>query len=464
MSISCDFLGASDTVTGSLTLVKIHQKKYLVDCGQFQGPKDIRDRNWSRFPFDPKEIDAVFVTHAHLDHIGRLPLLCKEGFQGPIYLSPGSADLGRIILLDSAHLEEEFARYANETGYSNHKPALPLFTISDAETAISQFKILPRDRWHFVDDRLSVKLRRAGHIVGSSLVQLQMKCDDSGKSKTMTFSGDLGRPESLTLKPPHHLEPCDFLVLEATYGNRLHPRSPFLDELATIINDVAKSGGVLVIPAFAVGRSQDIIYAIKHLEVEKKIPHLPVTLDSPMANSATEIFLRHDEDQKALSAFQGHSSFFPSRFEATTNADESMLLCMRDGPMIVISASGMLSGGRILHHLKARLPHPENHVLFCGYQAEGTKGRFLQEHQQERSIRVHHREVPIEAKVSTLDAFSAHADYEEILAWLRPMKSEKITIILNHGAPESQSSLAERIHSELGFDVILSSEKSHLDL
>lgn len=460
MSLDINFFGATDTVTGSLTLITINGKKYLVDCGQFQGPKDLRARNRTPFPFNPSDIEGVILTHAHLDHIGRLPMLCKGGFAGPIYLSKGSADLGRIILLDSAHLEQEFAKYANETGYSHHKPAMPLFTTEDAEQAISQFQVLDRNQWHSIGDTLSVKLLRSGHIVGSSLVVLRVQ--EGQRSKLVCFTGDLGRPQSITLKAPDPLPDCDYLVLESTYGGRLHPKTDPLEDLARVINAVAKRQGVLVIPAFAVGRSQDIIFSIKKLEEEKRIPTLPVSLDSPMATSATEVFLRHGEDQKALSAFQGYSSFFPKHFETATTADESMLLCMKDGPHIVISASGMLAGGRILHHLKARLPYEANEVLFCGYQAEGSKGRFLQENQGVKTLRIHHKETPIEAKITTLDAYSAHGDYQEILQWLQPIKDRKTKIILNHGSPESQQDLAGHIKAAFGIDSLCSCETTHV--
>ena len=280
----------------------------------------------------------------------------------------------------------------------------------------------------------------------------------------MTFTGDLGRPKSLTLKPPEDLPPSDYLILESTYGGRLHPRTDPLDGLADEINRIVKTSGVLVIPAFAVGRSQDIIYAIKTLEKEGRIPKLPVYLDSPMATSATEIFLRSSEDQKALSAFNETESFFPKYFETSNSADESMMVCMKDGPLIVISASGMLSGGRILHHLKARLPREENCVLFTGYQADGSKGRFLQEHREDQNIRIHHKEVDIEARVTTLDAFSAHADYDELLDWLGSEEKENMTIILNHGSEESQKKLAEHIESKFSYKVLISNDQNSLDL
>ena len=462
MKAGLKFFGANDTVTGSLTQLSINNSKVLVDCGQFQGPKEVRARNRRPFPFKISEIDGVFITHAHLDHIGRLPLLCKEGYEGPIYVSQGTYELGRIILLDSAHLEQEFAAYANETGYSNHKPALPLFTTEDAEKAISQFKIVSRNQWHSFNEHLSFKLLRAGHIIGSSILQFQLH--NGQKKKIVSFSGDLGRPFSLTLKPAEEIPSSDILVLESTYGGRLHPKKDPLEGLAEEINRIVERQGVLVVPAFAVGRSQDIIFAIKTLEQQKKIPCLPVYLDSPMANSATEIFLRNHEDQKALSAFNETDSFFPKKFEVSTTADESMLACMRDGPLIVISASGMLSGGRILHHLKARLPKPENTVLFTGFQAEGSKGRFLQERNEDQKIRIHHKEVDIEARVTTLDAFSAHADYEEILEYLSKVASPNMKIIVNHGSHESQKILAEKIREKFGFHVECSADCESIDL
>ncbi len=443
-------LGAVDTVTGSLSLLESNQKKYLIDCGQFQGAKEVRARNRVAFPFNPEDIEAVFLTHAHLDHIGRLPLLVKGGFQGAVYCSKGTADLGRVILLDSAHLEEEFAKYANATGYSRHKPAVPLFTTEDAEKAIDLFQPMARNQWHKITSCLSLRLLRAGHIVGSSILQLQIH--HGHKNKILTFSGDLGRKQSLTLKEAEFVDHSDFVIMESTYGNRKHSQKDFLPQLASIVNRVYHRKGVLVIPAFAVGRSQDIIYALSLLEHQKRIPTIPIHLDSPMATQATEIFLKSDHDQKISNAFQG-VKFFPEKFSISTTSDESMLLCMKEGPMVVITASGMLSGGRILHHLKARLPHPENLVLFCGYQAEGSKGRYLQENYRTGTLRIHHKETPIEAEIATLEALSAHADEDEIIDWLRHLQGSP-KIYLNHGSQESQESLAEKINNELAFNAV----------
>lgn len=464
MSFKLRFLGAADTVTGSRTLIEFNGSRLLVDCGLFQGEKSYRQRNWQPFPVDPATIGQVILTHAHLDHTGYLPRLCASGFNGKIYCSPGTADLTRIILTDAAYLEEEFAAYANRTGYSNHKPALPLFTKDDAEVALSRLTPRKRYEWVQLSEKVSFKFLRAGHIIGASYIQFYLHADQKGCK--LTFTGDLGNDRSHLMKGPEQLLDTDVLVLESTYGDRLQPRTDSLQELAAIANKTFARGGVLVIPSFAVGRAQEITYLLRLAEDRGLIPKVPVILDSPMATAATNVCIEHPEDQILESSFVGTGeNFRPALFEVTESPDDSMVACMRDGPMIVISSSGMLNGGRILHHLKHRLIDEKNTILFTGYQAEGTKGRYLQENEGSiESLRIHHQDVPILAEIKTLDVLSSHADFQDSLRWIEAMEKKPKLILLNHGHPNSQAALADKIRTRFGIRTMTASETPEIEL
>jgi len=447
MTFSLDFLGAVGGVTGSRTLIRFDGYQALVDCGLFQGPKEIRQKNWDPMLMPEKKVNAVVLTHAHLDHTGFLPRFFKQGWRGPVYCSEGTADLLPVMLRDAAYLETEFANYANKTGYSNHKPALPLFTEEDVEIVLQHLKPQKRDMWIQLADDVSVRFVNAGHIIGACILQFALAHPNG--TRILTMSGDLGHARSLTLRPPDPITETDVLVLESTYGNRLHVRNHVIDEFSEIARRTFKRGGVLVIPAFAVGRAQEVLYIIRLAEDAGLIPRVPVLLDSPMSKVATKVFFDHPEDHKEgvpFTAANGHDRYLPEKFETTVSSDDSLMACMREGPMIVISAAGMLNGGRILHHLKARLPHPENTVLFCGYQAEGTKGRTLQDRPNDLSIlRIHHQEVPIEAEIATIASLSAHGDWQDITEWLNRMTKPPSHIIINHGEPKSMISMAEHI-------------------
>lgn len=452
------FLGAFGGVTGSRTLLSFEGSDILVDCGLFQGPKEVRQQNWEKLAVDLSRLKAIVLTHAHLDHIGYLPRLYKQGFRGPIYCSAGTAELARIILLDAAHLEEELASYARQTAYSNHADPQPLFTTRDAEAVLDLLKPQKRDFWMEVAGGITLRFLRAGHIIGASVVQLMVQ--NGYKSKTFSFSGDVGHYRSLILKGPQTIDATDVLILESTYGNRLHGREDPSSVLGGHLKRALERRGVIVVPAFAVGRSQELIYMIARLEQEGKIPSVPVILDSPMSQKALDHFFRNAEDQSIDSSFgAGRAAFFPKKFEGIQSTDQSMLATMMDGPLIVISASGMLSGGRVLHHLKRRLPHPENMVIFCGYQAEGTKGRYLQESAAGETVRIHHEEVPIEAEIVTIDHLSSHADYEELVHWLRPIAKAPEQVLLNHGNPDSQKDFASFIKAKLGWKASAAAER-----
>lgn len=453
MSLSLSFLGAADTVTGSRTLVSFRGRRWLVDCGLFQGAKPIRDRNWARFTPEPESIHGIVLTHAHLDHSGYLPKICREGFRGRILATEGTTALCNILLKDAAWLEEESAKFANESGYSHHKPALPLFTVEDAELALTRFDPQPRRQWIDLGDGIALRYLRAGHIIGASLVQLAFDC--AGGQKLVTFTGDLGNGRSYLLRGPDQLGETDVLVLESTYGDRKQPRSSALEALAEVVKRTVGRQGVLVIPAFAVGRAQEVTYMLRLLEDRQMIPSVPVILDSPMATSAMEICRRHTEDQVLDSAFHGSiEPFLPRQFEVSATADDSMLSCMRSGPLIVISASGMLSGGRVLHHLKRRLPDARNTILFTGYQAEGSKGRYVQEQAVKAgNVRIHHEEIPVGAEVVTLDHLSSHVDQDDIVSYIERMRKLPKQILINHGAPTAQSTLANLLEQRFGVSV-----------
>lgn len=438
------FLGAADTVTGSRTVLKYKKTNVLIDCGLFQGSKEMRQRNRDPFPIAISSLKAVCITHAHIDHSGYLPRLIKEGYKGPIHCSKGSYDLLKIMLYDTAHLEEEFAAYANKKGYSNHKPSIPLFTQEDVDVVMKLLVPHERHKWFQIESGMQFRFLNAGHIIGASMIQ--WKLDEKDGPVLLTFTGDLGNNRLQTMKAPEILEESDVLVLESTYGNRLQERQDLMKPFSEIANHCFKQGGCLVIPSFAVGRAQEVLYLIRMMEDRGLIPKVPVVLDSPMSQEATSIFFKHPEDHRFPLKGKQASDFLPHNFETASSVDESMMTGMRDGPLIIISAAGMLNGGRILQHLKRKLPIPENTVLFVGYQAEGTKGRYLQDHHGEgETIRIHHQEIPIHANIATLHGLSSHADYEDTLQWLSKMKIKPKHIFLNHGSEESKQFLAEKI-------------------
>lgn len=459
------FLGAAGTVTGSRHLLDINDTRLLVDCGMFQGPKEFRMKNWEPFPVPPQSIDRVFLTHAHIDHSGYLPKFCHEGFAGKIHCTHATGDLCDILLKDSAHLQEEDAYWANKKGFSRHRPAKPLYTVEDAEKAMTHFSPLYFGEDFYINDRLRIKLRDSGHMLGSSFVDI--RTTDSQKGKKILFSGDIGRESRPILRDPVQVYNVDYLVLESTYGERLHePGSP-IDELVRIITESAERGGTLVVPAFAIGRTQVLLYVIRELEEQGRIPELPVYVDSPMAIEATEVFERRIAELDIASrilALTGKKIFRPKDLHICKTRQESKAINDVDGPAIVISSSGMAVGGRILHHLAKRLRHKENTVLIIGYQAHGTRGRTLLEGGTE--VKIHGQMIPVEAKVESIMGFSGHADYNEILAWLMGFNRPPEKTFIVHGEPEAAASLAEKIKSTFGWDTMIPSlgESVQIDL
>jgi metallo-beta-lactamase family protein len=447
------FYGATGTVTGSRFLLEIKNKKYLIDCGLFQGSKENRLRNWESFPIPPSEIDAVFLTHAHIDHIGYLPRLCADGFKGPIICNSATAKFGNILLKDSAHLQEEDAYWANKKGFSKHSPALPLFTSEDVENCLKQF--VP---YHYGDDinlesNLRIKFKDAGHILGSSLIDLKTT-SHNGQSKKIVFCGDLGRPARAILRDPVQVYNVDYLVLESTYGNRLHDDISFYEELARVINDSVERGGVLVIPSFAIGRTQTLLYLIRELEELRKIPILPVYIDSPMALKANSVYeeqIPQQNIQTRVLAIKGKKIFRPGNLMICDSRRKSKAINDIKSQAIIISSSGMMTGGRILHHLQQRLPNPENTILFVGYQAEGTRGRAILD--GNRAVKIHGEMVSVEANIENITGLSCHADYDETLAWLMGFNKPPRKTFIIHGETSASESLAAKIRARYNWNV-----------
>lgn len=438
------FLGAVHTVTGSKYLLNINSKKILVDCGLFQGYKELRLRNWDKLPVDPHSIDAVIITHAHIDHTGYLPLLVKNGFKGKIYTSAGTKALCSILLVDSGHLQEEEARLANRYGYSKHKPALPLYTEEEAKSALTHFEAIDFGKPHHLFDDCSVELYRAGHIIGASFVKIK------NGNTSILFSGDIGRPHDPVMQAPTIIEEADYIVMESTYGDRLHDTTNPLPQISKVINETIKRGGSIIVPAFAVGRAQSLLYYIYQLKKNDEIPDIPVYLDSPMAINASHILCSHKQDHR-LTEDQCHHLCNVAKYVSTPN--ESKQLDLNQTPKIIISASGMLEGGRILHHIKAYGSDPKNTILITGYQANGTRGAMVARGDLE--IKVHGEQIPIRAKVEVMTSGSAHADYREMLDWLKHFKRAPKKIFLTHGEHSSAVSLKQSIEKELGWNCVV---------
>lgn len=435
---SLQFLGAIDTVTGSRYLV---DGRVLVDCGLFQGPKKLRLRNWLSPGFDIANLEAVVLTHAHIDHSGYLPRLCKAGFRGPVFCTRGTADLLQLLLPDSGFLQEEEARHANLWHYTRHHPALPLYTREDAEHCLEQLSTVEFHQRFEPARGITARYTRAGHIVGSGCLAVEL-----GTTK-VTFSGDVGRPSDPIMKPPEPLEPTDYLVVESTYGDRRHPPDNVEDGLAKVIAETAEKRGVIVVPAFAVGRAQHLMYVLARMRAAKRIPDIPVVLDSPMAIDATRVFCDHKDDH-GLTDSECNLMCQVAHYSRTS--DDSKAIDRSPGPKIIISASGMATGGRVLHHLARFLPDERATVLFCGYQAAGTRGRSLVDGAKE--LKLLGQYVPVRARVVQLEELSAHADYAEMLDWLRASKITPKRVFVTHGEPSAADAMRRRLVETFGWD------------
>lgn len=437
------FLGATGTVTGSKYLLKTEHQQILVDCGLFQGLKQLRLKNWAKLPINPAKIDVVVLTHAHIDHTGYLPLLVKNGFSGKVYCSEATADLCKIMLPDSAHLQEEEAEYANRRGFSKHHPALPLYTKEDAENALALLSPLRFEQDVDLGDGLTLRLSRSGHILGSAFVRIH------DHKTSVLFSGDIGRADDILMKPPAQVRQADYLLVESTYGNRLHQHDDPKVKLAAIINKTVKRKGVIVIPVFAVGRAQELLYYIHLLKTSGAISEdIPVYLNSPMAVDATEIF-NHYQGEHRLSAEQSRALFNTAHM--VNSIEQSKALNEKKGPMIILSASGMASGGRVVHHLKAFATKSNNTILFVGFQAAGTRGAAMLDGAE--SIKIHGEYIPVRASVELISNLSAHADYMEILDWLGGFETPPKKTFIVHGEPVAADSMRRHIEEKLNWHV-----------
>ena len=458
------FLGAAGTVTGSKYLIEAGGKRLLVDCGLFQGPQELQQRNWNNLPIDPASIDWVLLTHAHIDHTGYIPRLVQNGFRGPIYSNAATRELCELLLLDSAHLQEEDAQYAAKKNYSSHHPPLPLYTVAQAQTSLARFREIPRADVFSISPEFSVRPHDAGHILGSSWLELTVT--ESGKQTLVVFSGDVGRYDQPILKDPESPTHADFLLCESTYGDRDHPAGSVPDELADVINRVVKRGGAVVVPAFAVGRTQTLMYYLRELSEEQRIPRLPVYVDSPMAINVTDIYVRHQEDHDADFVQQEQQGNLDplnmKEVHMTRSVEDSKKINEVLGPCIIISASGMATGGRVLHHLARRLPDSRSAVLLVGYEAEGTGGRALADGAQ--YLRIHGQEVPVRAEIVKIDQLSAHAGRSELLRWLSGITVPPRQTFLVHGEPSALDSFHGAIINQFHWPVTVPQYLQSIDL
>lgn len=447
------FLGGAETVTGSKFLVESPQRRVLVDCGLFQGLGELRRRNWRPLPLDAHDVDAVVITHAHLDHCGYLPALVRHGFRGPVYATADTAQLAAIVLRDSAHLMEEDARHANEHGWTKHDPALPLYTAEDAERAIDRFHTARFGEHVEIAPDIEVLFHDAGHILGSSWVSLDL----AGKRPhRLVVSGDLGRPGHPLFRPADPYDGADTVLIESTYGNRAHDTEHVGERLAEVIRRTAARGGSLLIPAFAVDRTEVILYELSRLLRAGRIPRLPVYVDSPMALAALEVYRKalasHDDQFSARLLARHEDPFDTGTLSEAHTREESQRLNNPAMPSIIVSASGMATGGRVLHHLEWMLPDPRHTILLVGFAAAGTRARALLE--GARTLKMHGRYVPVHAEIVDLPAFSAHADADDLLAWLRGGRRPD-TVFVVHGEPSASSALRDRIELELGWNAVV---------
>ena len=464
---SITFFGGVGTVTGSKYLLEHNGKRLLVDCGLFQGLKELRMRNWEDPQFEPNEIDAVIITHAHIDHTGWLPRLVKLGFNGNVTTSRATGDLLKILLPDSARLQEEEADYRNRHDLTSHAPALPLYDEDDARAALERLRPVANDGSPVeICEGIKASFLVAGHIMGASLVLVELEnARPDGSSIRFLFSGDLGHYDQPIVHDPAQPPDCDYLMCESTYGNRLHGEIDSESQMARIINEAAHRNSPILIPAFAVGRTQEVLYMIRELEDQKRIPILPVVVDSPMAAQATQINNRfteeHDREYASILAHKRHP-LRPASMSTTASRDESKKLNEMKGARIIISASGMLSGGRVLHHAIRMLPNENATLVFVGYQAAGTTGRRIQD--GEREVKIMKRWIPVNCRIEKVEGFSAHADWKAVIKWLGGLQNAPKMVFTTHGEPDAAKAMAEHIRDQFGWNVLVPEYEQTVEL
>jgi len=459
MTAALTFLGAAGTVTGAKFLVATDGARLLLECGMFQGLRELRARNWEAPPLQPGTLAAVLLSHAHIDHSGYLPRLVRDGFEGPIFCSPGTADLLKIMLRDAARLQEEEADFRNRNGATRHHPALPLFTVADAERALRLVKPVAFDQPFSPARNVDARFRMSGHILGASTVEVV------ASGRRLVYSGDLGRYDVPIMRDPVAVASADTLLVESTYGDRLHPVGDATPVIRQAVQRAADNRGWLLVPAFAIGRTQDLLYVLRELEEAGRIPRLPVYLDSPMGIESTAIYQRHPEEHDPATiqiTAEGKRPFVPSRFHLCPTADDSKKLNGVDGPGVIIAGSGMATGGRILHHLRHRLADERTTVLFVGYQAAGTRGRLLRD--GAARLRIFGEEVSVRATIMATDALSAHADQGEIIRWLRGFTRPPAMTYCVHGEPAAAAALRAVIEQHLGWRCAVAADLQQIEL
>jgi len=459
MTAALTFLGAAGTVTGAKFLVATDGARLLLECGMFQGLRELRARNWEAPPVQPGTLAAVLLSHAHIDHSGYLPRLVRDGFEGPIFCSPGTADLLTIMLRDAARLQEEEADFRNRNGATRHRPALPLFTVADAERALRLVKPVAFDQPFSPARNVDARFRMSGHILGASTVEVV------ASGRRLVYSGDLGRYDVPIMRDPVAVASADTLLVESTYGDRLHPAGDATPVIRQAVQRAADHRGWLLVPAFAIGRTQDLLYVLRELEEAGRIPRLPVYLDSPMGIESTAIYERHPEEHDPGTlriTAEGKRPFVPSRFHLCPTADDSKKLNGVDGPGVIIAGSGMATGGRILHHLRHRLADERTTVLFVGYQAAGTRGRLLRD--GAARLRIFGEEVSVRATIMATDALSAHADQGEIIRWLRGFTRPPAMTYCVHGEPAAAAALRAVIEQHLGWRCAVAADLQQIEL
>ncbi len=451
MDVRVRFLGAAKTVTGSKYLLEIGGYRLLVDCGLFQGVKELRQRNWNDFPQDPDDVDGVIITHSHIDHIGYLPRLFRQGFKGPVFCNETTMDLMQIMLKDSAKIQEEEAAYAKRKGYSKHRNPEPLYNSEHAEMVFKHIDPQPNDTWVRITDFLELKFVNAGHILGSCIVELKIQGEE--QTKRIVLSGDLGRYDQPVLRDPEAITEADVLFVESTYGDKNNPPVSPKDALAEVINEAHKNRGCIIIPAFALGRTQLLVYYLKQLQDEDLIPDLPIYIDSPMAISVTALYKKHFHQHKLRDSELEQSVFDYRGLRYCKSAQDSKAINEVKKDAIIISASGMCTGGRILHHLYHRLRRPNDTILFVGYQAYGTRGRRIAD--GEESVRIFGQEVPVNCTVRQISGLSAHADRSELLRWLDNFERSPKHVFITHGEPDSAYALANTLKDQRNWNPVV---------